>query len=118
VGSGVWTIAEVVVKAAAGGLLVLGFAALAQTLSPNRFAGILSAAPSVALAGLAVTALFSGAGDVADALPAMGVGAVAFVAYCAAVVPLTRRWGVWRGSLGALALWGVLAAGGYLVMWG
>ncbi|HEY1484780.1 MAG TPA: hypothetical protein VGF84_01675 [Micromonosporaceae bacterium] len=111
------TIFEIAVKTIAGGLLVLGFAALAQTLSPKRFAGILSAAPSVALAGLTVTALFSGPDDVAVSLPAMGVGAVAFVAYCAGVIPLTRRFGVWRGSLGALVLWGVLAGGGYLAVW-
>jgi hypothetical protein len=111
------TVAEITIKAVAGGLLVLVFAALAQTLSPKRFAGILSAAPSVALAGLSVTALSSDRDDVAASLPAMGIGAVAFVAYCAVVVPVTRRFGVWRGSLIALALWGALAGIGFAAVW-
>jgi hypothetical protein len=37
-------VAEVALKALAGGLFVLAFAALAQTLTPKRFAGVFSAA--------------------------------------------------------------------------
>jgi hypothetical protein len=109
-------IVEVALKALAGGLFVLAFAALAQTISPKRFAGVFSAAPSVALGSLLVTLVFSGPGDVARSARGMAVGAVAFTAYCLVTVPLIRRWGAWRGSAAALAGWAAVAGLGYLVV--
>jgi hypothetical protein len=53
-------VAEVALKALAGGLFVLAFAALAQMIAPKRFAGVFSAAPSVALGSLLVTVAFAG----------------------------------------------------------
>lgn len=53
---------EVVQKALVAGLFVLGFAELAQTLAPKRFAGVFSATPSVALGSLLITVAFTGAG--------------------------------------------------------
>jgi hypothetical protein len=107
------TVAEVLVKALAGGALVLAFAALAQMLKPKRFAGIFAAAPSVALAGLVVTVLFTGDLDLPVTGAGMAVGAVAFVVYCLAAVPLVRRFGGWKGSIGALAVWAVASGIGY-----
>ncbi len=48
------------VKALAGGGLVVAFALLSEALSPKRFAGLFSAAPAVALAGLSVVLLDKG----------------------------------------------------------
>jgi hypothetical protein len=48
------TVVPVPAKALCGGALVLAFAALSESLKPKRFAGILAAAPSVAVAGLVV----------------------------------------------------------------
>jgi hypothetical protein len=110
------TIVEVAVKAAAGGAFVLVFAALAQVLSPKRFAGILSAAPSVALAGLIVTVLATGVADGVSSLRGMAVGAAGFVVYCLAAVPLCARRGTWRGSALALFVWGAVAVAGYLLV--
>jgi uncharacterized membrane protein (GlpM family) len=107
---------EVRLKALAGGLFVLAFAALAQMLTPKRFAGVFSAAPSVALGSLLVTAAFTGVGDVTSSARGMQIGAVAFTVYCLAVVPLLRRWGAWRGSFAALAVWLLVAASGYLLV--
>ncbi len=109
-------VAEIAVKTLAGGVLVLAFAALAQVLAPKRFAGVFSAAPSVALAGLLVTEGFSGARDVVLSARGMAVGAVAFAVYCVLAVPLLRRWGAWRGSVAALLGWGIVSALGYLVV--
>jgi len=106
-------VAEIALKALAGGLFVLAFAALAQTIAPKRFAGVFSAAPSVALGSLLVTVAFSGRGDVADAAGGMIVGAVAFTGYCLAAVPLIKRFGAGRGSAAALAVWAAIAAAGY-----
>jgi uncharacterized membrane protein (GlpM family) len=108
-------IVELVVKAVAAGLLVVAFAVLAETLKPKRLAGVLSAVPSVGLASLVVTAGFSGQHDVAQAARGMIVGAVAFVVYCLAAVPLVGRWGAWRGSVAALLAWGSVAAVGGLL---
>jgi hypothetical protein len=108
-------VAEVALKALAGGLFVLAFAALAQVLTPKRFAGIFSAAPSVALGSLLVTVAFSGAGEVAESVRAMRIGALAFTLYCLAAVPLIRRWGGWRGSFAALVVWAAAVGVGFAV---
>ncbi len=109
-------VTEVALKALAGGVFVLAFAALAQTLSPKRFAGVFSAAPSVALGSLLVTLAFSGVTDVAVSGRGMAVGALAFTVYCLSAVPLTRRFGTWRGSCAALIAWALTATVGYLVI--
>jgi Protein of unknown function (DUF3147) len=96
-------------KALAGGLLVVVFAVAAQMISPKRLAGILSAAPSVALGSLAVTLLLKGAADAQTAARGMILGAIAFTVYCAAAVPALARWGAWRGSGVALVAWFVVA---------
>ncbi|MBD3145376.1 DUF3147 family protein [Microbispora bryophytorum] len=106
-------IVEVLLKALAGGVFVLAFAALAETLTPKRLAGVFCAAPSVALASLIVTAGIAGVPDVLASARGMQVGAVGFALYCLITVPLVRRWGVWRGALAALAVWGVAVAAGY-----
>ncbi|WP_213450443.1 DUF3147 family protein [Rhizomonospora bruguierae] len=108
--------AEVALKALAGGLFVLAFVAIAQIVVPKRFAGVFSAAPSVALGTLLVTVMFSGAAEVARSVRGMAVGAVALTIYCVVAVALLRRWGVWRGSAAALGAWVVTAALGYLLV--
>ena len=110
------TVAEIALKALAGGLLVLAFAALAQMLTPKRFAGIFAAAPSVALGSLIVTIAFAGDHQLPPSGAGMAIGAVAFVVYCLVAVPLIRRYGAWKGSGGALVAWAALAALGYAVV--
>jgi Protein of unknown function (DUF3147) len=96
-------------KALAGGLLVVIFAVAAHMINPKRLAGILSAAPSVALGSLAVTLVIKGASDAQTAAWGMLLGAVAFTLYCVAAVPALTRWGGWRGSGGALVAWFAVA---------
>ncbi|HEY0531858.1 MAG TPA: DUF3147 family protein [Actinoplanes sp.] len=109
-------VAEVALKALAGGLLVLAFAAVSKVLKPERFAGVFSAAPSVALGSLAVTLVFTGPKDLAAIGSGMAVGAAAFVAYCLATTPMVRRFGAWKGSAGALLIWAAVAVVGYSVV--
>ncbi|WP_185949760.1 DUF3147 family protein [Microbispora sp. KK1-11] len=106
-------IVEVLLKALAGGVFVLAFAALAEMLTPKRLAGVFCAAPSVALASLIVTAGIAGVPDVLASARGMQIGAVGFALYCLIAVPLLTRWGAWRGALAALAVWGVVVAAGY-----
>ena len=98
------------VKGLAGGVLVLAFALLSQGLEPKRFAGLLSAAPAVALAGLGVTLLDKGAHDAHLAATGMIAGAVAMAVYAATVIPLLRRMRAGMASGAALAVWTAVAA--------
>ncbi|SDZ16972.1 Protein of unknown function [Micromonospora pattaloongensis] len=107
---------EVAVKALAGGVFVLAFAALVRALPPTWFAGMFSAAPSVALGSLLTTVAFDGAAEAAASARGMQIGAVAFTVYCLVAAPMLRRWGAYRGSWIALVVWASVAVVGYLVV--
>jgi phage terminase large subunit-like protein len=79
------------VKGLAGGGLVVAFALLSEGLSPKRFAGLFSAAPAVALAGLAVVVIGETTHKAHENSLGMIAGGVGMIAYAAAVIPLLRR---------------------------
>jgi uncharacterized membrane protein (GlpM family) len=112
----VQAVLTVVVKSLLGGVLVLAFAALSETLKPKRFAGILAAAPSVAIAGLAVGAAAKGPADQAHAAHAMIAGAVALAVYAAVAVLALRRLGLGKGAAVAGVAWVVVAGALYPVV--
>jgi uncharacterized membrane protein (GlpM family) len=99
-----------IVKGLAGGSLVLAFALLSEGLSPKRFAGLFSAAPAVALAGLTIVILDKGAHDAHKNTLGMIAGSAGMVAYAAAVVPLLRRFRASRAALVGMGAWGAAAA--------
>jgi uncharacterized membrane protein (GlpM family) len=98
------------IKGLAGGTLVVVFALLSQGLQPKRFAGLFSAAPAVALAGLTVTLLDKGAHDAHQSAAGMIAGGVGMALYAAAVIPLLRRARPALGSMAAIGIWTVTAA--------
>lgn len=98
------------IKGLLGGTLVLAFALLSQGLEPKRFAGLLSAAPAVALAGLAVTLLDKGAHDAHQASAGMVAGGVGMIAYAATVIPLLKRTRASVASMAVLGVWTAVAA--------
>jgi uncharacterized membrane protein (GlpM family) len=98
-----------IIKGLAGGSLVVTFALVSEVVSPKRFAGLFSAAPSVALAGLVVTLLDKGPHDARENSLGMLAGCAGMVAYAAAAVFLLRRGRTWLGVLGALGAWAVVA---------
>lgn len=104
----------VIVKAAAGGALVVLFALLSDMLKPKTFAGLFSAAPSIAMASLLVTALATG--HLAAAAAAMGMlaGAMGMVAYCVAASYTVERFGAVAGSALAGVAW---LAGAGIAYW-
>jgi hypothetical protein len=106
----------IVAKTLFGGVLVLVFAALSETLKPKRFAGILAAAPSVAIAGLAVGALSKGPADQANAAQTMIAGAVALVVYAAVAIVTLRKFGALKGASIAGIAWVLVAVGLYPVV--
>lgn len=103
----VWIIA---LKGLAGGLLVVVFALLSESLEPKRFAGLFSAAPSVAIAGLVITLLDKGSGEAQKSTYGMIAGAVAMMGYGLLVLPLLRHQPAGRASIIALAGWTAIAA--------
>jgi hypothetical protein len=109
---------ELLVRFLIGGAAVSAFALLADLLQPKRVAGLLSAAPSVAVASLALTLHQGKAEQVALEAAAMLVAACAFVGYAFTVERLLIRGDrpALRITLAALPLWFALAASGYLLL--
>lgn len=110
-GAPVQMIITVLAKTLLGGALVLAFAALSETLKPKRFAGIMAAAPSVAIAGLAIGSAAKGPLDQAQAAHTMIAGAVALAVYAAVAVVLVRRMGAAKGAVVSGVVWIAVAVG-------
>ena len=103
---------EYLVRFIAGGIVVSAFALLGDLLRPKSFAGLFSAAPSVALVTLALAFQKDGTEYVGAEAEAMFFGSMALVAYCLLVCHLLmhRRWGALAASSGALFVWLGVAA--------
>lgn len=86
------------------------FALLSQGLKPKRFAGLFSAAPAVALAGLTIVILDKGAHEAHKEALGMIAGSAGMVVYAASVVPLLRRLRASRAALVGLGVWALAAA--------
>ncbi|HWD71986.1 MAG TPA: DUF3147 family protein [Actinomycetota bacterium] len=96
-------------KAANGGLFVVVFALVSEVLKPKRFAGLFSAAPSVALANLAVIVAAKGHAEAIASARGMLLGAAAFTASAALGAVVARRRGVRIASLVACGTWILVA---------
>src|SRR4051794_4148807 len=73
------------------GLFVSAFAVLGDVFKPKTFAGLFGAAPSVALASLALTVHKDGSSWAASEARAMLAGAAALCVYCLLVTWLLKR---------------------------
>jgi hypothetical protein len=82
---------DVLLRFAAGGIIVCVFAAIGDVLKPKTFAGLFGAAPSVALATLGLTIIKQGAPYAAVESSTMIVGALGFFAYSLCASYLMRR---------------------------
>src|SRR5437660_1610650 len=105
----------IVMKALAGGVLVVVFALISEVLKPKEFAGLFAAAPSVAVASLAVTWADRGAPGATTAALGMIAGGVAMAVYCVVGVYAVRRWRAKAGSIAAAPVWFLVAFGAYMV---
>ena len=104
---------EYVIRFAVGGLLVCIFAAIGDVLRPKSFAGIFSAAPSVALATLSLTIAAQGKSYADIETRSMIVGAFALLIYCCVCVRLLGKYRIhaFRATSAALAVWLACALG-------
>jgi hypothetical protein len=75
-----------------GGLFVSGFAILGNLFKPKSFAGLFAAAPSLALATLALTIATEGKSYATTEARSMLAGAVAFFFYARLVMILLSRY--------------------------
>jgi hypothetical protein len=105
---------------AIGGTLVAVFASVGDVLRPKGFAGLFGAAPSIALAGLALAVHMHGSTYGALEARSMIIGAVAFVLYATLCVYLmgVRHFRASLAATAALLVWGVAAAVGFMVLTG
>ena len=109
---------EILIRFLIGGISVSFFAVLGDLFKPKSFAGLFGAAPSVALATLALTVVKEGRHYASVEARSMLISALAFFAYacCLTWVLMRRRYGVLPASLGLLILWAVVAFGASCVV--
>jgi Protein of unknown function (DUF3147) len=82
---------EYIVRFVVGGMVVSAFAILGDMLRPRSFGGLLSDAPSVALATLGIAVVQHGAQHAAAESWSMIYGAIALAFYSFAVCQLLMR---------------------------
>lgn len=106
----------IVLKGLIGGSFVVVFALIGEAVTPKRFAGLFSAAPSVALASLVIVLVTDGRRFAVSETVGMAVGSVAMVVACLGAVVLVRRYRALEGSILACCLWLVVASIGYVAL--
>ena len=111
-------ITELFLRFVVGGFVVSLFAMLGGALKPKSFAGLLGAAPSVALATLSLTVLERGKIYAAIEAQSMILGALAFLIYASLVCRLLmrERFRVLASTSVALFIWLVCAVGLKLIL--
>jgi uncharacterized protein DUF3147 len=104
---------ELAVRFLLGGAIVSIFAVVAEMWEPKTFAGIFGAAPSVALASLAMAFHKHGGDYVAIEGRTIVVGSLALFTYSCACVAVAKREHVpvWLGAAAAWVLWFMTALG-------
>ena len=104
---------EILVRFVVGGFVVAAFALLGDLFKPKSFAGLFGAAPSVALATLALTVADRGKFYAATEARSMIVGAIAFFIYAWSISLLLMKYrlATLPTTAGALLLWLVSAFG-------
>ena len=109
---------NIVVRFFIGGLVVSAFSLISDLLKPKTFAGLFGAAPSIALATLALTVMKEGKQYAAIEGRSMILGAIALFAYSLTVsyILLRFRFSALSASLVLLILWMFVATGLWYVM--
>jgi hypothetical protein len=87
-------------------------------LRPKSFGGLFGAAPSIALASLALTAMTKGQAEAATNAHAMIAGGIAMLIYALTVsfFLLRLRSGAFITALGGLLLWFAAAVAGWVIL--
>jgi hypothetical protein len=101
-----------------GGLVVSLFAVVGDVLKPKSLAGLFGAAPSVALATLALTIATDGKTYAALEARSMTVGACTFFVYACCCMRIMAKYTIRATpvTIGSLAVWLACALGGWLIL--
>jgi hypothetical protein len=86
------SMSQVFVRFFIGGIVVSAFAVIGEVLKPKSFAGLFGAAPSVALAILALAVVTEGTAHAASEGRSMVVGTIAFFVYASVVSRIMMRY--------------------------
>ncbi len=86
------TVGEMIARLLIGGVVVSVFAAMAEVFRPKSFAGLFSAAPSVALGTLGITMAQHGKEFAATEAHFMVLGAIGFFCYAASASWVLMRY--------------------------
>jgi len=110
---------QFVVRFLVGGAIVSLFAAIGSGIRPKSFAGLFGAAPSVALATLAIAIHSEGTQFAALEARSMILGALAFFVYACFCVVAMGRWKVRApiATISGLAIWIMCAVGAWYLIW-
>jgi hypothetical protein len=102
---------QIVIRVLVGGVVVSLFAIVGDILKPKSFAGLFGAAPSIALATVALTVANEGRSYAASEVRSMILGAIAFSLYACLVsrLLLKAKWSALRVTVSALSIWFVSA---------
>lgn len=113
-------IESLLIRFMAGGVVVSVFAMLGDMLRPRSFAGLFSAAPSVALATVALTIHKDGKAFAAQEAKTMLLGAAAFLVYAAWVSFVLKRGrhSVLASTLALLPVWFGVSLASWLLLSG
>jgi Protein of unknown function (DUF3147) len=107
---------EMLFRFLVGGIVVSTFSTLGDVLKPKSFAGLFGAAPSVALATLALTIAKEGANYTSIEARSMLAGAVALGIYSYSVMKVMahRKRSALLVSMSLLSVWFAVAFGLYM----
>jgi hypothetical protein len=106
---------QLAIRFVVGGIVVSLFAVIGDVLQPKSFAGLFSAAPSVALATLGLTMSAYGKLYASIEGRSMIAGAIALFLYSCLAVCLIAKFRLHAGAAAAVAtsLWLICAVGGW-----
>ncbi len=104
---------EFVVRFIVGGLIVSAFSLLGDLVRPKSFAGLFSAAPSVALASLAISIVTKGSSYAALQARSMMFGAAALILFSifTCQLQMRSRLSAMPATVLSLVLWFAVAVG-------
>lgn len=111
---------DLLLRFVVGGLVVSFFAILGDLIRPKSFAGLFSAAPSVALATVALTIHKNGKIYAAEEAKTMLLGCLAFLVYAVLVSFILRRFkpSAFIASFALLPIWFAISLGSWMVLSG
>jgi hypothetical protein len=106
-------VTELILRFLLGGAVVSAFAAAGELFKPKTFSGLFGAAPSVAIASLALAFHQHGDAYVAIEARSMVLGSIALLIYSAVCVVMTKRTHipVWLAAGAAWIAWAAAAFG-------